>query len=181
MTIRTTQPPPTHANLLEPDILRSIVFPAGQVYVPQPFAEENPALYRGMKLSEISDIKNLLINGLEMKKSHYVGEIFTSPSLNVATNYALPVLWDQYEGEAQMEIPTLLRIPVTPLLLQTNAPEQFGFQWIFRRNVSAAHISDIMVFLNINNTPGWYKAVLENNYVIFVPVPGIRIPVDKGW
>ncbi len=181
VTIRTTEHKPLRANLLEPDILRNIVFSDGQVYIPQSFVEEDAALYRGMKLSEISDLENLLVNGLETKKSHYVGEIFTSPSVNIATNYALPVLWDTWKGESQMDLPVLLRIPVTSSLLQTNPPDQFGFQWIFRKDVAAEHISDVVVFLNINNTPGWYKAVLENNHVIFMPVPGIKIPIHDGW
>lgn len=169
------------AQLIEPDILRNIVFSPEHTYVPQSFAEEEPALYRGMKFSEITDLETLLTCGLKMEKSSYVGEIFTSPSVNIAVNYALPVLWDTWNGEVQMDLPVLVRIPVTPALIKINAPDQFGFQWIFRRDVPANMISDVMVILRVNDTPGWYKVVRENGQLIFQPVPGTLIPLEDGW
>ena len=175
------QLPLLSARVLEPDELHKIVFPPSQIYVPRDFLEAEESLYRGMKLSEISELKNILVNGLEMSKSHYVGEIFTSPYYGVAMVYALPNLWDNWKGEVQVDLPVLVRISFTEEVERENMPDQFGLQWIFRKDVPAKMISDVMVFLEVEGTPGWYKAVLKNDEVGLLPVPGINTDIEESW
>lgn len=173
------------ARVLTPKELQEIVLfsssPSPVAYVPSSFANAKKSLYRGMKISEISELKNILINGLEMNKSHYVGEIFTSPFIPVALNYALPTLWDKWEGEIRVDLPVLVRIPLTDKVWKENAPDQFATQWIFRKDVPADMISDVMVFLEVDGKPAWHKAVLKDGEIALVAVPGEYIKRPGRW
>ena len=141
--------------------------------MPQGLTTDGTNFYRGMQLSTLDDLKNLLVNGLERSRSYYDGDIFVSPEPYIALNHALPRLWDTWNGKMQVDLPVLVQIPVTEQLLLENAPKSLGPRWIFnRRDVAAYLISDVWVFLEVNEVPGWYKATLENDEVVLSPVPG---------
>ena len=161
------------AQLLHPEHLREVIFPPKQAFVPQGLTTDGTNFYRGMQLSTLDDLKNLLVNGLERSRSYYDGDIFVSPEPYIALNHALPRLWDTWNGKMQVDLPVLVQIPVTEQLLLENAPKSLGPRWIFnRRDVAAYLISDVWVFLEVNEVPGWYKATLENDEVVLSPVPG---------
>jgi len=178
--LRETLPVVPASVLFPEELHRDIVAPF-QVYMPAIFVHAKPSVYRGMKFSSISELKNILINGMELSKSNYVGEIYTSPFVEVALNYAVPIAPDKWEGEFQIELPVLVRMELTDKIWQENAPDQFDIEWVFRKNIPAEMISDVMVFLEINRTPGWYKVVLKDNKVVLLPVPGVKLKRREIW
>lgn len=146
----------------------------GQIFLPKDILENKESFYRGMRLEKLDDVKNLLINGLEAHRTNYHGDIYASLMPSIALGHAIMA------GE---NLSVLVQIPATDKL-RSYAPEAFptddryaakafqtGEVCIFRRDVPASFISNIWVFLEVNGTPGWYKATLENGELIFTPVP----------
>lgn len=171
------------ARVLLPDELLEdrVMYPSFRMYVPRDFLDAEESLYRGMKLSEIGELKNILLNGLETDKSHYAGKIFVSPSLQVAMGYALPKLWDRWNDEIQVDMPVLVRIALTKEIWEKYRPAQFSTEWIFQKSIPANMVSDVMILLEVNGVPGWYKAVLNNGEVGLLAVPGIKADTRESW
>ena len=145
-----------------------------QIFLPKDILENKESFYRGMRLEKLDDVKNLLINGLEAHRTNYHGDIYASLMPSIA-------LWHAIMAGKNLSV--LVQIPATDKL-RSYAPEAFptddryaakafqtGEVCIFRRDVPASFISNIWVFLEVNGNPGWYKATLENDELIFTPVP----------
>lgn len=155
-----------------------------QLYVPRAFAEQDKALYRalyrGVRLTNLNDLQNILENGMEIKKSRF-SAIYSSYSLGDALGYALPPYeWLVYEniGEIDLELPVVVKIPVTIRLIEKNTPYDDMGDVIFRQDLWADMISDVMVFLEIDGKADWYKAVLEDKKLLLIPTPTKRV---SGW
>ncbi|MBR4356054.1 MAG: hypothetical protein IKP96_05785 [Elusimicrobiaceae bacterium] len=147
----------------------------GEVFLPQDILKNEKSFYRGMRLEKIDDLKNLLINGLEIDKTHYRGEIFTSLDASVP-------LWYATMGNEHRLI-VLIKIPVTESL-RSYAPEawpiedryaprrsQRGDEVFFRRDVPIRFISDVWIFWEVDGKPDWYKVTLENDELVFTRAP----------
>ena len=146
-----------------------------QTFLPKDILENKESFYRGMRLGKLDDIKNLLINGLEVNKSNYSGEIYASLQISIPLYYATM---------GSENLPVLIQIPATETL-RSYAPEAFptedryaakafqtGEVCIFRRDIPAHFISNVWVFLEVNGKPDWYKVTLENDELVFVPAWG---------
>ena len=122
---------------------------------------KGPAFYRGMVLSDLSSLKEVLTKGLEWKKTNY-NRIFASRYLSVALDHAYinPGL-----------LPVLIRIPETDHLRFNNI--MCGDNWTvtFGRDIPADMLSDVMVFLKINGVPGWYDVKYQEDKLVFSRVP----------
>lgn len=141
-----------------------------EVFLPQNISENEPSFYRGMSLVRFADLKNLLINGLEIRKSNYEGKIFVSRT-------PVTSLWYATMGN-DPQFPVLIKIPSTPTL-RLYAPEvypphtlQTAEETVFRRDVPPRLISDVWVFLAVDGKPDWYKVVLEKDELVFIPAKG---------
>lgn len=171
--ISTTIPVPDgtlSARVLAPYELSPEIFSSSQGYVPLQFLTAEHAVYRGMKLENIEDLKNILTRGLEINKTQQLNKIYASSSLSVAIYYALPTLWNKWEGEVQTDLPVLVKIPLTSYLLAENAPDNLGLRQVFYRDIPADMIEDVMVFLEVDGKPGWYKVILNEEKLILTPV-----------
>ena len=116
-----------------------------------------------MRLGELDEVKNLLVNGLEVDKSNYIGEIYASPSIFSSLGYAI-------DGE-KPGLLVLIQIPETPAL-QSYLEEEIQVvtgEVIFHQDIPARFISDVWVFLETNGTPEWYKVTLEEGTLVFTP------------
>lgn len=152
------------ARILNYKELHSFLHHERQIYVPLSFAKSKTGLYRGMQLENLDDVKNLLINGMEVSKTAK-NAIFADSRLPVNMSYALP---DPYE---ESSFPVLVRIKLTKPFLKRNPPAHLNTQWIFPDDIPAAMLPDVMVFLEIGGEPGWYKVTLENGELVFTPAP----------
>ena len=143
-----------------------------QTFLPKDILENKESFYRGMRLGKLDDIKNLLINGLEVNKSNYSGEIYASLQISIPLYYATM---------GSENLPVLIQIPATETL-RSYAPEAFptedryaakafqtGEVCIFRRDIPAHFISNVWVFLEVNGKPDWYRVTLEDDALVFTP------------
>ncbi len=151
----------------------------GNCFMPQDILENEKSFYRAMRLANIEDLRNLLINGLEANKTYYNGEIYASLKLSV-------ILFYLTRGN-QAQLPVLVKIPATETL-RSYAPEAFptqdryapkafqtGEQAVFRRDIPTRFISDVWIFLEVGGKPDWYKVILEKDELVFIPALGKMI------
>ena len=166
------------ARALLPDELRKLLLVSNKLHAPEHFQENKRALYRGMVFNQLDDLKNLLQNGLEVKRSHYPGEIWTTPDPGVALGYALPSSWDYAPDKFPTGLPVVVRILHTPYLFAQNQPDIFWQNRVFFRDIPARYISEADVLLEVNNKLGWYKATLEKEELVLRPVTRDNAPTD---
>ena len=171
--ISTEMAPVLTAEVLDWKTAAKYILPAGRdgdkAYVPTSFGQQKePAFFRSIPLRRSSELKNLLVNGMELNKTaSYFNGIFVADDATYALNYAVP--WQALYPS----MPVLVRIPNTPELVAENALERrTHFSGVFHKDVKPRFMSDIWVFLKINNNPGWYKVILVDDEMVFIPVLG---------
>ena len=129
---------------------------------PFPFKNDNRegVLYRGMHLNNFEDLRNILVNGLEIKASPR-GIIYTARRPATAVTFAVTLLT---EGE----FPVLVRLPVTQKLLRTNPPNESCnyYQTTFYKDISSDMI-EVFAFIKINAKAGWYRVTLTSDNQLF--------------
>lgn len=124
------------------------------------FRENGASLYRGMVLRDLYDLKNILINGLEVNKTRY-DRIFTTPYLSAALDYA---------ANNYGYFPVIVQLPETNELL--SRPHRRTIDEIFLYgDIAPEHISHVMVFMKIGEKPGWYDVVWQEDKLVFSHVP----------
>ena len=151
-----------------------------QLCVPAEFATPDGAIYRGLKLNNLAELKNILVHGMEIKKSHFP-EIYASYSLGVALGFSVsPFEWATYENlpDIDFELPTVVKIPVTIRLLEKNTPYESNGDVFFRQDIWPDLMSDVMVFLEVDGKPGWYRATLQDKNLVLIYSPTKNI---EGW
>ena len=161
------------ARVLPPVEGRKIIFSASGLYVPGKLNSRNKFIYRGMELHTLPEVENLLREGLELSKSHYDEGIYTTYDLKDAFRYAFPSA--RYAKTSGTTIPVLVSILYPREMKGKYLFYEYSDTYVCDRDIPAKYIEDIMVFLEINGKPGWYKVILKNNEVLFVPVIGVRI------
>lgn len=146
-----------------------VLFPSqtddAMMFIPEQLREEPNSLYRGMRLDTL-DLKNILQNGLEMRKSYYAGEIFTTPVLWVALQYALPI---DHVGRS---FPVIIKLNFTQELASKIPSESMGIERTFSRDIPAKYLNAVMVFLEVDGQPGWYEARLQEGKLVLISSPG---------
>lgn len=138
-----------------------------KMFVPRDFVNQTQALYRGMAITDIDELKNILVNGLETTKTNYKKKIFTAYDPLTAVLYAQP----SHRFSENANLPILIKIPVTPALEQY-APQRFETAQAFRQNIPADAISDVWILLEVNKKADWYKVVLEDGEIVLFPAHG---------
>ena len=168
LSARILKPSELHRNI---SLVESL-----QLYMPDAFYLSDEAAYRGMRLDELDELKNLLIHGLQVKHTHY-GEIYAAHNASaVALSYAVPsqgmCIYESFlDGEYQL--PVITKIPFNLELVKHSAGAlDHRTGWLtFGKDIPASMISDVMIFLEINAHPDWYKVTLENGELVFTPAP----------
>lgn len=138
-----------------------------KMFAPRDLVNQTPALYRGLSVANLEELKNILINGLEKNRSNYDKKIFTAYEPLTAVLYAQP----NHRFNTTADLPVLLKIPLTPALEQYK-PERFATALAFRKNLPAEAISDVWILLEVNQKADWYKAVLDNGEIVLFPAHG---------
>lgn len=173
--VRVALPQQTHsllmAQLVNSDKFLDEVFPIqGLRYLPQTFTDGTPALFRGMSLSRVEDLKNILQKGLERNKSVY-SVLFFSGNIDEALSYATE------EGPA---IPVVVKVEMTSQLMRHRPPYyDMADNYIFTRDLPSPFLTKVVAFLEVDGKPGWYEAVLENDEVVFLPAVADFIRSDR--
>jgi len=168
------------ARVLVPSQAYDAINPGSYLRLPTVFTSPEKAVYRGLRIRKLNDLRTMLTEGMPVQKTKF-GVVYGSYAPSVALAYALPPgEWAVYENlhEIDLELPVMVKIPVTRGLRIFNAPQSTGFanEVYFYENLRAKRISDMMVFLEVGGKPGWYKVVLEKGKLVFVPAPVTDIP-----
>ena len=150
------------AQAVNGEAFRRVVFPQlGVRNLPVELNDSAPALYRGMPLN-LKDIKNLLKKGMELERSSF-RQLYFSADIDVALACA---------NEENLLLPVVVKVNVTPELEALHPPHLYEYDnYVFNGNIPAQFIKDgkVMVFLEVNGEPGWYKATLENDELLLKP------------
>ena len=148
-------------HLIFPDMPRYSVH-----YLPSSLNTEEEVGYRGLKLYNLESVKNILENGLEWKRGGYNGKIFFTGNLNRVTDFVT-------EHTDRNLLPTIVKfnLPEDRRFMYTRVSLFNVDYYLWLENIWSYYIQDVMVFLEVNGKPGWYKATLENGELVFTPVP----------
>ena len=166
-------PPAPHitpgVRLVAPRQVRSLLYKSGEhkMFVPQDFVNQTPSLYRGMAIENLDELKNILVNGLETRKTNFKNKIFTAYDPLTAVLYSQPT----HRYSVNANLPVLIKIPITSFLEQYPS-EKFATAQAFRQNILAGAISDVWVLLEVNQKADWYKVTLENGEIVLFPAHG---------
>lgn len=142
-------------------------------YIPGSWKEDPKASawYRGMTFMNLRDLENLLHKGMELSKvsPRYPG-VFATYYPDLALKYAVPC------GSLAPVMPVMVKVPAVFELSKEKDPDgRIDFMRIFHRDIAPSFIADVMVFLEVNGKPDWYKVILVNNRMVFIPAFGVII------
>ncbi len=156
-------------RLVAPRQVYPLIYKVGErkMFVPRDFINQTKVLYRGMAITNLDELKDILINGLKTDKTHHEKRIFTARDPVTAVLYAQPT----HRFNANANLPVLLKIPLTPSVEQY-AQERFETATAFRQDIPAQAISDVWILLEVNKKADWYKATLEDGEIVLFPAHG---------
>ena len=179
---------PLAATLLKPSQVYQGVYTQGKLYLPFSVTSEKDALYRGMRLFKIQALKNILVKGLQVKEGWHRA-IYTANRPGIALWYMgledanKSIDMDQLFNESDLNkyISVLVRVTVTPQLLQTNPPDTYRDEVFFHKNIASDKL-EVFVFVEIAGRPGWYQVTLgANQELIFTWVESKEISGKICW
>ncbi len=135
-----------------------------KLFVPKGmFIAPRESLYRGLRLENFDELKNLLVNGLELDKCLIPRrEIYTTFTPSRALLYAVP------RGRIEENLPVLIKIPFVSPLQKLISWREYNVV-VFNQDIPAEAVSDIWVFLDVNGKPDWCKATLQDGDLVLIP------------
>ncbi len=141
------------------------------VYVPLALNTGEEAVYRGLRLYDLESVKNILEHGLEYTRVSKKAEnrIYFTSSLPRAVWFAT-----RQFNSPESVIPVLVKfdIPDKNLVYARQSPLDKSSDYYYSmRNIHASFIKDVVVFLEVNGKPGWYKAMLKDGKLVLIPAP----------
>ncbi len=132
-------------------------------YIKQQSKEEDIGfLCRGMRLTRLDEIENILLNGLEVNKT-MSKFIYTTPTLFYALSYA-------ESTTEETSISVLIAIDQDAVAEQLK-PTDLRYEFYSKMDISQEAIAHVFVFLDINKQPAWYRVVLQGDDMVFIPLP----------
>ena len=139
------------------------------LYLPLTLNTEERSFYRGFNLNNLQAVKNILENGIEIDKVSEKTEekIYFSGYARRAMQFSVRGDGDEYNllpTMVRFNVPTWTNVYIHKLLCGLK-------DYIVHNNIRVGNIRDVMVFLEVNGKPGWYKVTLENGELIFTPAP----------
>lgn len=144
------------------------------IYLPSVLNTQEEVVYRGLILHSLQSVENILTKGFETNKVTIdPGKIFFAGWLSRALIFAT-------DDNVETGLPVLVKFIVSAD--KENIYEQrwfFGLRrdYYLKEDVPASSLQDVLVFLEVNGKPDWYKATLKNGELIFTPAPS-RIFAD---
>ncbi len=150
------------ARMVNGEEFMSVVFPGGletnQMFIPSNLSSPSPVGYRGIPLNDIGELRNILENGLEAQLSAD-GKMFFSGQLRTS------LLFSKHVKE---KIPMIVqfRVPEDMLLYK------YSYDYFVMQDIPPSHFNHVMIFLEVNGKPGWYRVTLENGDLVFTEQTG---------
>ncbi len=151
----------------------TVLFPKPRLfspmYIPIALNTTQEVAYRGVTLYNLQSLQNILENGLEYDRVSPVmdNKIYFSGHIYRAAKFATQS--DSPYGE----LPVLIKFALPESRNDIYAHNYlYGLDYyFFVHNIGADYLLDVMVLLEVNGVPGWYKATLEEGNLVFTPTP----------
>ena len=120
--------------------------------------EDIRCVYRGMHVADLENVKDILLNGLKVGKTHENG-IYVTTAPILARHYA--------RTQTPGEIPVFVTMEQDDVVdyLQPKRNEYFS-----ETDIPAEAISHVFAFLEVDGKPNWHRVVLQDK-MIFIPLP----------
>lgn len=130
----------------------------------QEVTQQRAFLYRGIHISGLQAIGNMLHHGLEVKKSHY--GVICMGDLLTARMFAI--------DNGKVRIPVIVGVPGELLIpyLKFNRDTAIypRVEATFPFDIPPTMFSQLLVFLEIDGKAEWYKVMPDNERMVFIPV-----------
>ena len=142
------------------------------LYLPLVLNSEERAFYRGLHLNNLEAVKNILENGIELNEVSEETARETGPKIYFSGYPRRVVRFSTKDDDAHNWLPTVIRFELPSWYTVYEHKLLGGYKdYIVRQNIPARYVMDVMVFLEVNGKPDWYKATLENGELVFTPAP----------
>ena len=137
------------------------------IYLPLALNTEEKSFYRGLRLNSLKAVKNILENGIQVDEvSKETGKrIYFSGYLRRAVVFCT-------NGKEENLLPTIVRFEVPTWTTVYEHKLLSGYKdYIVHNDIRARYILDVMIFLEVDGKPDWYKVTLENDELVFTRAP----------
>ena len=131
---------------------------------------EEGLLYRGMRLSNLEEVRHILLHGLETSKTNY-RVVYMSAAPFYARRFT-----ETPPGSKEPIIPTLVVLEGETAVDCIETDLGIG-ECYSDTDIPSEAIVHVFVFLNINQEPAWYRVVEWKEGMIFLPLPNPKGPV----
>lgn len=161
------------ARMLSGQEVARSVFPGetllSAMYLPTALNTQDDVMFRGLKLYNLKSVKNILAKGMRYKdvSAVYRGEVFFSGWLFRVTDFATAA------SAEEQSFPVIVKfvVPTDERTVYARA-HMFSMDYYYlEEDIRVSEIQDIMVFLEVDGKPDWYKATLEDGDLVFTPAP----------
>ncbi len=127
---------------------------------------EERLLYRGMRLSNLEEVRHILLHGLETNKTNYKA-VYMSAAPFYARRFA-----EILPESKETLIPTIVAIEGNILVDHIDTDLGIG-EYYSDTDIPADAIVHMFVFLNINQEAAWYRVVEWKDGMVFIPLPNL--------
>ncbi|MBR4356049.1 MAG: hypothetical protein IKP96_05760 [Elusimicrobiaceae bacterium] len=124
------------------------------------------SMYRGMGLSNLEEVRDILLDGLKVEKTNYP-DIYMTQFPTLALEFAT-----HYNPDKISVIVIISAEAIFPFIEPVASDE-----YTCNRDVTTDMIDEVLVFLNINGKEAWHRAVLQDDHLVFLPLP--EEPMDE--
>lgn len=136
----------------------------GNFLLHQEVTQQRAFLYRGMHVSGLQAIDNMLHHGLEVKKSHY--GVICMGDLLTARMFAI--------DNGKVRIPVIVGVPgellIPYLKFNRDAAIYPRVETTFPFDIPPTMFSQLLVFLEIDGKAEWYKVMTDSERMVFISV-----------
>ena len=135
-TPETSVPATLQGRVLNEQQMTPVVFPGGpssrKTFIPPALNSQEPVGYRGMALNDLDELKNILENGLEFKRTANKG-VFFSGHLHTALLFATPT---KEKVVVLVQIQPPANIPLY----------EYYYEYYTKQDIPASALKTVMVF-----------------------------------
>ena len=167
----TKMPAMLSARMLSGREGRRRVFPGetllSAMYLPTVLNTQENVMFRGLRLYDLKSVKNILVKGMRYKdvSAAHAGKVFFSGWLFRVADFATSALSD----EQALPVIVKFAIPSDERTIYAKG-HMFSMDYYYwREDIRVSDIQDVMVFLEVDGKPDWYKATLEDGELVFTP------------
>ena len=141
-----------------------------KVQVPLSFNREEGVLFKGLRLRNLGEIKNILKNGLEIKKRTRFPVVFV-------TTYFVDAIGSSAALYGNMSV--VVKVSLSPDIRSSLSTFFVRHEYMFRKDVPAANVLGMVVFMEVEGVGNWYQVTLENGTLVLESTPNAVVKMEE--